>query len=60
MEGMRKPQPGVPAIAMSGHGMDSDRARSTASGFLEHLVKPVRINDLEQAIARVVASLRNS
>lgn len=42
---------GLPGIALSGYGMEEDLARSRASGFFTHLVKPVDIRSLEAAIA---------
>jgi PAS domain S-box-containing protein len=42
-----------PAIAMSGFGMDEDLRRSREAGFAEHLVKPVNIQELMQAIRRI-------
>jgi PAS domain S-box-containing protein len=45
----------VPAIAMSGYGMDEDLRRSREAGFTEHLVKPVDIPQLITAIKRVTA-----
>lgn len=41
----------LPAIAMSGYGMDEDRERSRKSGFFIHLTKPIDIHALEAAIA---------
>lgn len=41
------------AIAMSGYGMEADIEKSQQSGFSEHLVKPVSVLHLEQAIQRV-------
>jgi CheY-like chemotaxis protein len=38
----------VPAIAMSGYGMDEDVRRTREAGFTEHLVKPI---DVPQLIA---------
>ena len=38
-------------IAMSGYGMEEDVRRSREAGFSEHLVKPVDISSLEQAIS---------
>src|SRR5918993_2542568 len=32
---------GVPAIALTGHAMDEDRARALAAGFAVHIPKPV-------------------
>jgi len=44
---------GIPGIAMSGYGMEEDLRRSLESGFSEHLVKPVSLSSLEQAIRRL-------
>lgn len=41
------------AIAMSGYGMEADIEKSQQAGFSEHLVKPVSVLHLEQAIQRV-------
>ncbi len=46
----------VKAIAMSGYGEERDLARSRTSGFLEHLVKPVTPEELEEAIIRALAA----
>jgi two-component system, chemotaxis family, CheB/CheR fusion protein len=46
--------PVVPAIALSGYGMEEDRRRSVEAGFAEHLVKPVGLSDLQAAIRRAV------
>jgi PAS domain S-box-containing protein len=43
----------VPAIAMSGYGMDDDIRRSAEAGFVEHLIKPVAVPVLLAAIRRV-------
>lgn len=45
----------IRAIALSGFGMDEDISRSRASGFAEHLTKPVDIAALDKAIARVMS-----
>ncbi|HEY2154292.1 MAG TPA: ATP-binding protein [Isosphaeraceae bacterium] len=42
----------VRAIALSGFGLDDDLRRSRASGFAEHLTKPVDLGTLEAAIRR--------
>jgi len=44
----------VPAIALSGYGREQDFAESRAAGFQAHLVKPVSLPKLAEAIARVV------
>jgi signal transduction histidine kinase len=45
---------GLPGIAMSGYGMEQDILRSKDSGFLEHLIKPVSIPQLDSTIRRVL------
>jgi len=37
----------MPAIALSGFGMEADIARSREAGFSEHLTKPVDLDRLE-------------
>jgi two-component system, chemotaxis family, CheB/CheR fusion protein len=46
---------GLKGIAVSGFGMEEDLRRSRASGFLEHLVKPVDVEKLKAALARAAA-----
>jgi CheY-like chemotaxis protein len=46
----------IRGIAISGFGMDSDIRKSLEAGFSEHLVKPVKLEKLEAAIARVMAN----
>ena len=46
----------IRGIAISGFGMDADIDKSLEAGFSEHLVKPVKLEKLEAAIARVMAS----
>jgi signal transduction histidine kinase len=46
----------IRGIAISGFGMDGDIGKSLDAGFAEHLVKPVKLEKLEAAIARVMAS----
>ena len=45
----------VPALALSGFGMDEDIERSRDAGFSEHLTKPVSIDRLQAAIAALEA-----
>jgi PAS domain S-box-containing protein len=45
----------IPAIALSGFGMEEDVRRCTAAGFNAHLTKPVNIARLEQLIRDVTA-----
>lgn len=44
----------IHGIALSGWSRPEDIAMSRAAGFSEHLIKPVRLDALEQAIARVI------
>ncbi|HVF71139.1 MAG TPA: ATP-binding protein [Chthoniobacterales bacterium] len=41
---------GLRGIALSGFGMESDVTRARASGFSEHLTKPINFDRLEEAI----------
>jgi CheY-like chemotaxis protein len=41
---------GLRIIALTGYGQDSDRARSLAAGFDDHLVKPLRLELLEEIL----------
>jgi len=46
----------IPAIALSGYGTPEDIDAMRAAGCTTYLVKPVRIEKLEQAIAEVLAA----
>ena len=45
----------VPGIAISGFGNNGDIERSLQAGFSEHLIKPVKLDNLEAAIERAIA-----
>ncbi|HTO04525.1 MAG TPA: response regulator, partial [Opitutus sp.] len=45
---------GLKGIAMTGYGMDEDVERSTKAGFSAHLMKPVKMQTLEEAIIAVM------
>lgn len=45
-------QYGLPGIALSGYGMEEDVEKSRVAGFSEHLIKPVKMADLLQAVER--------
>jgi hypothetical protein len=51
---LRAQQP-IRGIAISGFGMDADINKSLQAGFSDHLVKPVKLEKLEAAIARVMS-----
>jgi signal transduction histidine kinase/ligand-binding sensor domain-containing protein/CheY-like chemotaxis protein len=46
----------VPGIALSGYGSDEDVHQSRTAGFCAHLVKPVAIDALREAIGKAVFS----
>lgn len=54
---LRELPPGirVPAIALSGFGMEHDIERSRGAGFLHHLTKPVDWPKLEEVLKSVLA-----
>jgi signal transduction histidine kinase len=45
----------VPGIAISGFGHNGDIERSLRAGFSEHLIKPVKLDNLEAAIERALS-----
>lgn len=44
----------IPAIALSGYGMESDIEKSHEAGFSRHLTKPVDFHQLEEALAALL------
>ena len=46
----------VPAIALSGFGMEEDERRIREAGFAAHFVKPIKIDPLHRLIAEVMSS----
>ena len=44
----------IPAIALSGYGMDEDIRRSQEAGFASHLIKPLDFTQLQQALREVI------
>ena len=49
----------IPALAVSGFGMEDDIRASREAGFNEHLVKPVDLGKLQGAIERALSSRPN-
>jgi PAS domain S-box-containing protein len=45
---------GIKLVAVSGYGLGSDRARSAAAGFDEHLVKPVSMDAVQAAVEHLM------
>lgn len=46
----------VPGIAISGFGNNGDIERSLQAGFSEHLIKPIKLDNLEAAIERTLSA----
>lgn len=44
----------IPAIALSGYGMEDDIRRSYEAGFADHLIKPINLRHLEATIERLL------
>jgi PAS domain S-box-containing protein len=51
---------GLTGIALTGYGMESDIARSHAAGFVIHLTKPLRVQSLDEALAKLAEHVRQS
>ena len=47
---------GMRGIALSGYGMEQDIFRSHAAGFMEHLTKPVKLDELRRAVSRMLSA----
>jgi len=45
----------IRGVAMSGHGAKEDVQKSLDAGFREHLTKPVKVWELEDAVRRALA-----
>src|SRR5437870_5749294 len=46
----------LPGIAISGFGANGDIEKSLQAGFADHLIKPIKLETLEAAIGRAIAS----
>jgi len=49
----------IPGIAISGFGNNGDIERSLKAGFSEHLIKPIKLEDLEAAIERTLSETQH-
>ena len=54
LRGLRMTRPSLAAVAVSGHGRDSDPQRFDRAGFDAWLVKPVALPELRTTLARVL------
>jgi CheY-like chemotaxis protein len=50
----------IPAIALTGFGMEEDIAKCREAGFSDHLTKPISFQKLEAAISRIAGSVEDS
>ena len=55
MKRLRALDPTLRGIALSGYGMEDDLRRSEEAGFFTHLVKPVKFEQLREALQRMHA-----
>ena len=58
LEKLRKTQPDLEGIAVSGYAMPLDVVKSKEAGYLAHLAKPVSLAQLDEAIRKVVHQTR--
>jgi PAS domain S-box-containing protein len=56
MPQLRLHSPRLRGIALSGYGMEEDLRRSSEAGFAVHLVKPVKFDQLTQALRQVTVN----
>ncbi len=54
---LRRRWPLLEGIALSGYGMEDDIKRSRQNGFVQHVTKPLEIDQLDAALAALVANL---
>ncbi|GAB3038450.1 hybrid sensor histidine kinase/response regulator [Spirosoma pulveris] len=59
LRGMAWGKQGV-IVALSGYGQESDRIRTQAAGFDEHLVKPVDLNQLVEVLTKLLSPMKQS
>jgi signal transduction histidine kinase len=57
MKQLRAGHPGLIGIALSGYGMENDLKQTQEAGFSAHLIKPVTIEKLDEALRTVEEKL---
>ena len=57
MSELRAGNADLQGIALTGYGMEEDLVRSHNAGFATHLIKPVRVQSLEAALATVARNI---
>jgi signal transduction histidine kinase/ActR/RegA family two-component response regulator len=60
MKEIRQCNDSIRGIALTGYGMDQDLVKSEAAGFTAHLIKPVRVESLENALAAVTGHAKQN
>ena len=50
---LKRSQPGLLGVAITGYGMDEDIARSSAAGFLNHFTKPIDFAFLRERLGEM-------
>jgi two-component system CheB/CheR fusion protein len=53
---IRGTHPAIPAIALSGYGMDEDVKRAKEAGFNAHLVKPIPVDQLRALLDQIATA----
>jgi len=51
---------GLQGIALTGYGMEHDIARAASAGFTGHLTKPVRVQELQLLMTRVLSGVQSA
>ncbi|MBL9169429.1 MAG: response regulator [Verrucomicrobiales bacterium] len=51
---------GLKGLALTGHGTETDVAKSLESGFVAHFTKPINLSALEEVLRELLASRRDS
>lgn len=54
---IRSTHPSLPAVALSGYGMDEDVKRAKEAGFTAHLVKPVPFDQLRALLDQIATGV---
>lgn len=55
MQALRRRNPELRGIAVSGFGMEEDRRRSYEAGFARHLVKPISFRTLRETLREIIS-----
>ena len=50
----QRPEDGLKLVAITGYGQPGDREQARRAGFDEHMVKPVRVEELQRVLSRLL------